>query len=62
MRKVHILRVFLVLIAIGATVLVFSRTSTTDKPCNEGLDSCGKTRENSHLIWEKLSHQFFSSL
>jgi hypothetical protein len=61
MRKVHILRVFLVLIAIGATALVFSRT-TAEKPCKEGLDSCCKPRESNHLIWENLSHQFFSSL
>jgi len=61
MRKVHFLRVFLVLIAIGATVLVFSR-NTAEKPCKEGLDSCSKARENNHLIWENLSHQFFSNL
>jgi hypothetical protein len=65
MRKRNILRTLFLLLAITATFLAFS--TMLDKPaadnaCKESLESCPKQLDGGKMIWENLSHQFFSTI
>jgi hypothetical protein len=67
-KNKHILRIFLLGLALTATVLVFhfhsaARPAANDSPsCKESLEDCNKQEKNGKMVWENLSQQFFSAI
>ncbi|MCG2613907.1 hypothetical protein LZZ85_06425 [Terrimonas sp. NA20] len=67
MRKKLFIKVILVGIAIAGTAFVLlafsSANKTTACPEQESMENCAKKGENGGggVIWENISHQFFSS-
>jgi len=66
MRKRNLLRTLFFLLAITATFLAFSaimdKPVAVDSACKESLEGCPKQQKGGTLIWENLSHQFFSTI
>ena len=64
MRRKNIIGLVLITVAVAATLMVFASSSpvTTDSSCKEGLDEPVKKINSGKMIWENLSHQFFSTL
>jgi hypothetical protein len=63
MRRKHIIGLLLIAVAVTATFMVFASSSPVmDHSCKEGLEEAGKKINSGRMIWENLSHQFFSTL
>jgi hypothetical protein len=63
MRRKNIIGLVLITVAVAVTLMVFASSSpVTDSACKEGLDEPGKKINSGKMIWENLSHQFFSTL
>jgi hypothetical protein len=66
MRKRNILKTLFLLLAITATFLAFStmldKPVAADSTSKESLESCPKQLDGGKMIWENLSHQFFSTI
>jgi hypothetical protein len=65
MRNKTIIGTFLLAFTLAVTFLVFqsSLRAGKDSSNKESMDrSCQKKENNGKMIWENLSHQFFSSL
>ncbi|MGN6294415.1 MAG: hypothetical protein ACTHMV_16825 [Chitinophagaceae bacterium] len=64
MRQKLTLKIVLLTIALTGTFLIL-RSSSPAQPDNTGteesLDASCKKQESSGVIWENISHQFFSS-
>jgi hypothetical protein len=63
MRQKLTLKIVLLTIALTGAFLVLRSSSPADKPDTgtESLDGSCKKQESSGVIWENISHQFFSS-
>jgi len=62
MRKGNILRlIILVLILTGAFFALQSSASSKSNSGKECMEACEKQDGSGKMIWENLSHQFFSS-
>ncbi|MBC7949913.1 MAG: hypothetical protein H7Y42_18660 [Chitinophagaceae bacterium] len=66
MRKTNIIRTLLLALAITGGILVLwaATPGKESHPCNEVMDgTCQKKHgdDGNKMIWESLSHQFFSS-
>jgi hypothetical protein len=66
MRKRNFLRTLFFLLAITATFLAFSammdKPVAEDSACKESLEGCPKQPKSGTMIFENLSHQFFSTI
>jgi hypothetical protein len=66
MRKRYIIRTLFLLLAVTATFLAFSalkpHPAAPDSSCKESLEGCPKQQNGGKMIWENLSHQFFSTI
>jgi hypothetical protein len=61
MRKKNVIGLLLIAVAVAATLMVFASSSRVmDHSCKEGLEP-GKKINSGKMIWENLSHQFFST-
>lgn len=65
MRQRNFLK-FILIITVAAGVYLFARAESPrhNKPtCPESMEECCKKGESGNkMIWESLSHQFFSSI
>jgi hypothetical protein len=66
MRKRNIIRTLFLLLAVTATFLAFStildKPVAADSACKESLESCPKQQNGGKMIWENITHQFFSTI
>jgi hypothetical protein len=61
MRRKSIIGLVLIAVAVAVTLMVFASSSPVmDHSCKEGLAEPGKKINSGKMIWESLSHQFFS--
>jgi hypothetical protein len=62
MRKQRLITLLLVAIALAGTLLVFASSAyVAGRSCKEKLEMPGKEENSGKMIWENLSHQFFST-
>jgi hypothetical protein len=64
-KKRHILRAFLVIIALTGSFLIYrsaAGTASTDSSCKESMDCLKQQEKEGKMIWESLPQQFFSSI
>jgi len=64
MRQKLTLKIVLLTIALTGAFLILRSSSPASKPDDAGtesLDASCKKQESSGVIWENISHQFFSS-
>jgi hypothetical protein len=68
MKRQYYLRLFIVVLVTGASVMLFSyvraRNSRPEEPCNEGgkcPGSHGGSARTEYILWESLTHNFLTA-
>ena len=65
MKRQLYLRLFIVVLVTGASVLLFSyvraRNSRADEPCNEGGKCPGSKAKTEYILWESLTHNLLTA-
>lgn len=68
MKRQHYLRLFIVVLVTGASVLLFSyvraRNSRPQEPCNEGGKCSGEhggRGKTEYILWESLTHNLLAA-
>lgn len=65
MKRQHYLRLFIVVLVTGVSVLLFSyvraRNSRSEEPCNEGGKCNGGKAKTEYILWESLTHNLLAA-
>ena len=65
MKRQHYLRLLIVVLVTGASVLLFSyvraRNSRPEEPCNEGGKCSGGKAKTEYILWESLTHNLLAA-